>query len=236
MTKERIVSFLFLGIFIFCSSFLISESIRYQKDFERFIKVKGLAEKKVKSDKGIWTIQYMETGGSLAEIYSKISNNKIIIKKFFKKIGIEEKEIEFQNVTLNDNFSYGSKVHEGAQRYRATSGVSVYSLKVDFIKKFSQETHELIKKGVTLTGNRVKFLFEDLNSVKQGMLTLAMKNARLAAESFLKGSRTKVKNVRNISQGLFSVNDFSTGSRHYYSSSSLYKKVRVVVGVSYFIE
>ena len=237
MKKEYVFASFLFGLFLLGGSFLLSQSIRYQKDFERFIKVKGLAEKKVKSDKSIWTMKYQATGNSLSEIYAKVSSNKEIITQFLVKKGIKSNEMEFHNVTLNDNFSYGSKVHKGAQRYRASSGVSVYSLNVDSIKKFSQQTSGLIQQGVTLTSNRVRFSFGSLNNIKQDMLTLAMKNARLAAESFLKGSQTRVKNVRNISLGLFSVIDLSRGSSGYYSSStSLYKKVRVVVGVSYFIE
>ena len=192
MNKDLIFGSLILGLCLLGGSYFLAQSLEYQKDFERFIKVKGLAEKKVKSDKSIWTLNYIATGNSLSEIYSKVSNSKLTITNFLRRIGVQEKEIEYQNVKLNDNTSYRGKIYQNATRFRATSGVIITNHNVDFIKKSSQGTNELIQKGVTLTGNKVKYLFENLNTIKQEMLTEAMKNAKLAAKSFLKGSETKV--------------------------------------------
>ena len=69
---------------------------------DRYVTVKGLVERKVKSDLAIWPLTYKEAGNDLAAIYAKTEADKKAILKFLGDQGIQPNEIEIGVIRVVD--------------------------------------------------------------------------------------------------------------------------------------
>ena len=113
------------------------------------------------------------------------------------------------------------------ERYKAFQSVLLRTSKVDAIKPALAAASNLMVSGVLLSGkSEPNYIFNELNTIKPGMIQEATKNARIAAEQFSRDSQTTLGKLRNASQGWFQVEnrDAATPER---------KVVRVVVDVEY---
>ena len=113
--------------------------------------------------------------------------------------------------------------------YVAKQTVLVRSQKVASVKKASEDTLELVGKGISVRSDydsKVNYEFNGLNQIKPEMIALATENAREAAEQFAHDSHSKVGKILSASQGLFSIEDAAPGLEEL-------KHVRVVTTVVY---
>ena len=63
---------LLLAIGIFLSALVLGFSIKYVRDFDRFVEVKGLAEQIVKSNQASWNISFSASGNNMKQVYIDI--------------------------------------------------------------------------------------------------------------------------------------------------------------------
>ncbi len=149
-------------------------------------------------------------------LYSDIEKNITTIKVFLKEKGFEDSEINIAPVNI-----YQDTYKDALYRYNSNNQLSVYTKKVDLAKSASNETLQLVKKGVVLNQNSIAFEFSDLNSIKPEMLAEAIKNARETANQFATNSESSVGGIARGNQGVFDITDKDPGSPEY-------KKIRVV--------
>src|SRR5580658_9621789 len=69
---------------------------------DRYVSVRGLAERTVKSDLAIWPITYREAGDDLSSVYSKTEADRKVILQFLNQQGIQSSEIELGIVSVDD--------------------------------------------------------------------------------------------------------------------------------------
>ena len=235
MNLEKIFASLILSVGIFLSGFFIAKSLHFFRDFERSVKVKGLDEKTVKADMAILTITFTQTNPQLNELYKSFSSSQSRILEFLVSKGIKSTEIEKNAMDITESRTSLPKILQPIVSYSGVSKVIISSSDVDGIKSLSQNTGGLVEKGVLITSTDVKFLFTQLNTVKKEMLDQAVKNAFEAASSFATQTKSKLGQIRNASQGLFSISD-ANSTEEWMTTKSIQKKVRVVVAVDYFLE
>lgn len=212
---------------------------------ERTISVKGLAEREVKADMAVWTLQTKITTNDLVEGSKLIEINQAKIIDFLKSNGIQEDEIFPQNSNVSDKLAreYGTE-NIGMFRYIIEKSVQVRTNNVDAVATVSKQTDKLMKVGVLITDNynTLQYLYTGLNDIKPEMLSEATQNAKLAALEFTKESDVKLGKLKRANQGLFTIvdRDYSIMSPNYGSYSDavydVYKKVRVVVSVDYSVK
>jgi len=110
----------------------------------------------------------------------------------------------------------------------AQATITLRSNHVALLEKTLQKSGELVAKGIVLDSDRwdyrPKFIFTNLNEIKPLMIQEATIEARKAAEQFAKDSRSQVGNIRQATQGLFSIEDTHVPTK---------KHVRVVTTVQY---
>ena len=181
-----------------------------------YVEVKGLSEKIVKSDTAIWALTFEVKSNSIDSLYSDTEKNITSIKAFLKEKGFDDTEINVAPVNL-----YQDTYKDAAFRYNSTNQVSVYTKKVDLAKAASNDTLNLVKKGVVLTQNNISFEFSDLNSVKPEMLAEAIKNAQDTATQFAANSGASIGSVNRGNQGVFDIVNKDPGSPEW-------KKIRLV--------
>ncbi|MDQ5971717.1 MAG: hypothetical protein QG566_663 [Patescibacteria group bacterium] len=212
--KNNAVLIISCALFVFAIVFFFAA-----RDFSKqgtYVEVKGLSEKIVKADTAIWSMNFEVKYNNVDTLYSDIEKNITTIKVFLKEKGFEDSEINIAPVNI-----YQDTYKDALYRYNSNNQLSVYTKKVDLAKSASNETLQLVKKGVVLNQNSIAFEFSDLNSIKPEMLAEAIKNARETANQFATNSESSVGGIARGNQGVFDITDKDPGSPEY-------KKIRVV--------
>lgn len=231
-----------LGLII--GGWVLGAEIKATRLSDRYVTVKGLVERKVKSDLAIWPLTYKEAGDDLASLYAKTEADKKTILQFLADQGIEANEIEIGVIRVVDTQAqeYGGGTR-APHRYIVEQPITVRTSRVDQVAAAAQKTILLLQKGIVLSGNPgqgLTYKFTGLNSIKPDMITEATRNARAAADRFAADSGSKVGAIRQANQGVFSIlpADQVDGADSGYGTadSSLMKTVRVVTSIDYYLE
>jgi uncharacterized protein len=236
-----------LAVGLILGGWALGAQIKAVRLADRYVTVRGLAERDVKSDLAIWTLQYRENGDDLTAMYSKAEADKKIILEFLSKHGVQESEIHLGMVNVTD---YSERVAHDRfpYRYSADQQIIISSGRVDEIADAAQQTIELLQKGIILGGNawqgqNVAYKFTGLNSVKPDMITEATRNARAAAQRFANDSGSQLGAIRQAYQGVFTIlparsgvaSDEDGGGNPNEAEASIMKTVRVVTTVEYYL-
>jgi hypothetical protein len=207
---------------------------------DRFVSVRGLAEREVDADLAIWPIMFNETSDDLTVLQSAVESKRKIITDFLVGTGFNASEISYSVPRITDMKAQAQSLRlaisgtraENIPRYASETTVTLRSSNVSGVKKAMESAGTLVGKGVALSSENYRypteFMFTKLNQIKPEMIEEATKNAREAADKFAKDSGSKVGKIRNASQGLFSITDRDRNSPER-------KIIRVVTTVEYYL-
>jgi hypothetical protein len=238
-----------LALGLIVGGWVLGAQIKATRLSDRYVTVKGLVERKVKSDLAIWPLSYKEAGDDLSSVYAKTETDKKAVLQFLDQQGIQTSEIELGVVRVVDTQAneYGGG-NRPPHRYIVEQQITVRTSRVDPLAAAAQKTMQLLQKGIVLGGNPgqgLAYKFTVLNSIKPDMITEATRNARAAADRFASDSGSKVGSIRQANQGVFSIlpadqNDTSEPGEfaggNFTPDSSLMKTVRVVTTVEYYLD
>lgn len=212
---------------------------------DRYVTVKGLVERKVKSDLAVWPLNYKEAGDDLTAVYTKAEADRKTILDFLAQQGIQTGEIEIGQTSVVDTQAneYGGNAR-APHRYIVQQAITVRTQRVDQVAAAAQKTMLLLQKGIVLNaGQGPTYKFTGLNSIKPDMITEATRNARAAADRFASDSGSSVGSIRQANQGVFSIlpedeAGAATGEYDggYNANNTITKTVRVVTSVEYYLE
>ncbi len=215
-----------LGVFIYYG-------ISSLEKRDRFVSVRGLAEKEVKADRVIWPLTYKTVGNDLGTVYRNISAANKKIAAFLTRNGIKASDITTGAPQVTDLWTDTYNDNRNRERYNATSVTTVSSSDVDRVRALMTRTGELLSEGIAIAPNdyssRIQFDFTSLNKIKPQMIEQATKNAREAAEKFARDSESRLGKIKKAQQGLFSIEDRD-------SNTPYIKEVRVVTTVDYYLD
>src|SRR5579875_3336759 len=93
-------SLLALGLVV--GGWLLGAEIKATRLGDRFVAVKGLAERTVKSDLAIWPLNYKEAGDDLTSLYAKTEADKQTLLNFLDQQGLRSSEIELGVIRVVD--------------------------------------------------------------------------------------------------------------------------------------
>jgi hypothetical protein len=239
-----------LAIGLILGGWVMGAQIKAIRLGDRYVTVKGLVERRVKSDLAIWPLSFKEAGDDLSLVYGKTETDRKAVLDFLQQQGLQPSEIEIGIIRVVDTQAneYGGGTR-APQRYIVEQTITVRTSRVDQVAAVAQRTILLLQKGIVLGGNpgqSLTYKFNGLNSIKPDMITEATRNARAAADRFASDSGSKVGAIRQANQGVFSIlsaeqgGDASetgeAGGEAYGSDASLMKTVRVVTTVQYYLE
>lgn len=251
MRDERVSSlWLAVGICLGLvgAAVILGRSLADIRKTERFVTVKGFAEREVKADLAVWPIQLEAAGNSVAEVSQMLESTRAKVLDFLKEKGFPVEEITSQGLRVSDRQAREYGDSKNLLRYIGAATIVVRSKDVDKVQQVSRMTGDLVHAGVVLAAHGgsqgLQFLYTQLSTIKPGMITDATKNARAAADQFASDSGSKVGPIRRASQGLFSITDRDQaasgetegGGNYYARASDPNKRVRVVVTVDYLLE
>jgi uncharacterized protein len=208
---------------------------------DRYVEVKGLAEREVTADLALWPLRYVTTGDDLSVAQTQITRSTRQVFAFLSKHGIDTALVQLQALEVSDAFANRFPGERGGPRFVIQQTVMVRSGNPAVVMAASQKVSELVAAGVVLSSSGEygiggpTFVFTRLNQLKPSMVAQATANAREAAEQFAKDSRTALGGIRQASQGVFVIlpRDQAPGVNE---SNQLQKIVRVVSTVQYFLK
>ncbi|HVE44648.1 MAG TPA: SIMPL domain-containing protein [Gammaproteobacteria bacterium] len=241
---------LILAVGLFAAGYSISKAQVKIKQLSRSIVVKGIAEKKVKSDLGIWEINYREVGNNLVELDQRVQHDQEALMEFLKKQGFTDDEMGTANFKVEDRLAniYNTQSNMPAaneQRFVVTAGVRVRSVHVDLIQKSVQLIDRLLQQGIPLAFDvsslspNPSYYFTHLDTIRPEMLSDATKSAKELALQFAHDTDNEVSAIQHASQGVFQIMDAdtSTMSADWNSNQSalgsINKMVRLVTTIDY---
>lgn len=196
---------------------------------DRYVVVKGLAEREVPADLVVWPLGHAVMGNELAPLQSQLDANTDAIRRFFRDAGFADAEIVVSAPKLEDRAAWAWGESQPNERFRYQTTVTLRSTRVPEAIEALRNTGQLVAGGVLLTeGGFPSFEFTGLNAIKPALIAEATANAREAAEQFAQDAKATVGGIRNANQGVITINDRDQGSPHV-------KLVRVVSTVEYFL-
>ncbi len=210
------------------------------KAAERFVTVKGVAEREVQADLALWPLQFVVAENDLGQAQAAIARSAKEVAAFLKRHGIEAQQMELQDFSVTDTQANRYGGQPAARRYVIGQTIMVRSTSPAVVFDASQKVSELVDAGVVLSseggwgGNGPTYLFTRLNDIKPAMIAEATANAREAAQQFAKDAGTRLGGIRQANQGLFVIlpRDQAPGVQEQRQRT---KVVRVVSTVDYLL-
>jgi hypothetical protein len=227
INSYNLLSTIILGIALILASSIIGAYLFKSRQTARFITVKGLAEREVNANLGIWPISFRIADDDLSILQQKLEKQRKLITDFLTNQGFKPEELTYGIPGIEDKEArtYGA---ERKFRYVGQATITVRSNNVAVLEQTLQKSEALVAKGIVLDSERweyrPQFLFTNLNEIKPAMIQEATIEARKAAGQFAKDSGSQVGNIRQATQGLFSIEDTHIPTK---------KHVRVVTTVQY---
>ena len=108
---------------------------------------------------------------------------------------------------------------------------------IERAQKAVAQQFDLVNRGVFLEeGSGMAYSFTRLNDIKPEMVAEATRDARESAEQFAQDSGAGVGEIKNATQGYFSIEARDGDSGGWGISDTPYKKVRVVTTVNFALD
>lgn len=212
------------------------------------ITVKGVAEARYNATVGEWRVSTDAWGATHSEALQKVRQNERHIENFLRSQGFSEKEITKYNVNISQHYE---SYEDERGRYKTEkkgfdASVSFYVRTTDLNK--INESHAKLQEMegyYDADSGSPRFYLENLETIKRNLIAQATQDAKLRAEEFAKTNQSRVGALKSASQGTFNISaanaleDTDSGSDYYggdYDTSTIEKKVRLVVTIQYSIE
>ena len=240
--KNNIVLSVVIGSVAFITSSIIIGKAVKNTFLIRTLTVKGAAERTVKADFAIWSIDIEEKDRDLIKAQNKMEQKLKILKAHLLEKGFKEEELTNNSTQMNeireereskDSFKYITE-------YKMSSGFVVKSGDVNLVDKVYTNIAELIKKGVKIKysydGNAPRYLFKKFDIVKDEMIKEATKNALRTAKSFASDAGDKIRGIKTANQGVFQISPEIANKKWDDEASYIDKNIRIVTTITYILD
>lgn len=239
--KLNILAAIVLALGIAIAGFFVGTGIIKNKTADRYVSVRGSAEKEVEADFAVWNLKFVNTGNDLPALLKKAESDLKTVTEFLEKNNITNTEYDATSYDVIDQQAQLYRAPGEIQnRYIVSQNIMITSNDTKKIAEVSKKTSEVINAGVILydeqnPSNSPQYYFTKLNDSKPEMIAEATKNARAAAEQFAKDSGAQVGQIRTASQGLFSINAIGNTDNYQYEMRQRKKQIRVVTTIEFYL-
>jgi hypothetical protein len=230
---RSILAALLIGLGLVGAGWFAAQGMAKLRTADRYVTVKGSAEKVVDADLVVWPLPHSVGGNDLADVQSRLDANTQTIRAFFAQAGFKPAEIVVSPPRLEDRWAWASGDNKPPERYRYSNTVILRTSDVARALSVLRRSGELVAHGIMLGTEDggmggPDFEYTKLNAIKPALIAEATSNARQSAEQFAKDSGARIGGIRSANQGVVDISDRDQGSPQV-------KKVRVVTTVEYFL-
>ena len=228
-----VVAALLIALGLVGAGWFASQGMARLKTADRYVTVKGSAEKIVDADLVVWPLAHSVGGNDLADVQRRLEANTATIRGFFTGAGFKPDEIVVSPPRLEDRWAYAYGDNRPPERFRYSTTVTLRTSNVANALSVLRRSGELVSRGVMLgaegEAGGPAFDYTKLNDIKPALIAEATANARKSAEQFAKDSGARIGGIRSANQGVVDISNRDQGSPQV-------KKVRVVTTVEYFLK
>ncbi|MEM1104628.1 MAG: SIMPL domain-containing protein [Pseudomonadota bacterium] len=227
---------LLLSIGVALGGYFVGEGFYEGRRAERYVKVKGLAERPVRADVASWPLRFTAAANELSVAQAQIDRYAELITDFLQKNGVPADDIQRQSLQVVDQLA--QQYRQGAingNRFIITQTIEVRTSLVDEVEALSRRTGELVSAGVVLSDAMgPTYSFTQLNAIKPEMIAEATRNARASAEQFAADAGSDVGEILRANQGVFQIlpragaDSYGMGE-----ATQIEKRVRVVATLDF---
>ena len=230
---------------------VLGAQVKAMKLADRYVTVKGLVERTVKADTGLWSLSFKEAGNDLPQVFARSEADKDRLLAFFNQQGFAPADLSVGQVAVTDLQANEYTTNRPINRYIVQQTVTVTTKDVDRLAKAGEKTAELVQAGIVIAAGEgraatgITYKFTGLNALKPDMITEATRNARASADRFAADSGSQVGSIRSANQGVFSISasgigaspaaDEEGGGAETQADSTIMKTVRVVSTIDYYL-
>jgi hypothetical protein len=232
-----------LALGVTLAGLLVGVGVSRVRSADRYVTVKGVAEREVSADVAIWPLSVVGADNDLTAAHGKLTRSIAAARQFLIRHGIDTSQAELTDFSVSDALAnqYGPE-RAPANRYVVRQTLLIRSARPEQVLAASQQIGELAAIGVVVSsggeyrgpGGGPTFLFTKLNELKPAMIAEATARAREAAVQFARDSRSDVGGIRKANQGVFEIvaRDQAPGIT---AENQIAKTVRVVSTIEYFL-
>ena len=231
-TPRVLLAALLLALGLTAAGWFAAQGMARLRTADRFVTVKGSAEKIVDADLVVWPLSQTVGGNELETVQTRLEANTATIRSFLEGAGFKGDEIVVSPPRLEDRWAYSYGDDRPPERYRYSNTVTLRTGRVKEALTALRRSGEIVSRGVMLNteeGGGPEFDYTKLNDIKPALIAEATANARKSAEQFAKDSGARLDGIRSANQGVVSITDRDRGSPQV-------KTVRVVTTVEYFLK
>jgi len=235
----KTVPALILGISAIIAAMFLSAGLTDLRTGDRYVTVKGVAEREVQADLALWPLRFVATGDTLDQAQEKARMSREAIMAFLKLQAIDTSAVELQRLDVTDTRANAYGANNNPQKFIINQTLMVRSTHVDRIRQAAQNVSELVDSGVALSSDYgpsgPTYLFNRLNDIKPEMISEATAAARESASQFAQDANTSLGGLRRANQGVFQIlaRDQAPGISE---NQQPVKTVRVVSTFDYYLE
>ena len=231
-----------LAVGLIVAGFFVGHGFARGRSTDRYVEVKGLAEREVTATLALWPLRFSAASNDLADAQAQITRGHKAVLAFLERNGIPAGATELQNLQVTDSLTNRFGPERSGPRFIIEQTVMVRSDQPEVVQAASQKVSELVSAGVVLSSGGdygpfggPTFIFNGLNELKPAMIAEATASARSAAEQFAGDSGSRLGGIRQANQGVFVIlpRDQAPGVNE---GAQLRKTVRVVSTIQYFLE
>jgi len=226
---RSLLAALLVGLALLGAGWLVGQGLARLRTQDRYVVVKGSAERIVDADLVVWPLPHSVNGNDLAQVQADLERNTETIREFFAQAGFSADEVVVSPPRLEDRWAYAYGDQRPPERWRHSTTVTLRTTRVAEALEVLRRSGQLVSRGVLLgEGSQPEFAYTRLNEIKPELIAEATANARRSAEQFAADSGARLGGIRTANQGVVTIEDRDQGSPHV-------KKVRVVTTVEYFL-
>lgn len=222
------------------AGFLVGRGFQEARLGDRFVTVKGVAEREVEADLAVWNIQFTAGGNDLTSVQRTIASNVEMTLDFLEQYGVSRDLVSVEGLRVVDVAANPYQQGPTTNRFSVTQSMMVRSEEPSVVQAASQRISELVEAGVVLVSGQEygvggpTYIFRGLNSIKPEMIADATARAREAAVEFARDSNSGLGGIRRANQGVFQIlpRDPVPGVGE---QNRIEKTVRIVSTVEYYL-
>lgn len=235
-----LVAALVLAVGIALGGWFVGDGFFEGRRGDRYVTVKGLAERAVKADLAVWPLRFVATGNDLGAVQRKIETDTGLVRDFLAANGFAPDAFESQSLQVTDRLAQQYQQGQVESRFIISQTITLRSGDVDRVAGLAGRLGELVAAGLVLSDENQwnagpTYAFTRLNDLKPAMIAEATASARAGAEQFAAESGSRVGGIRRANQGVFQIlpRDDIPGAQE---GKEIHKTLRVVSTIEYLLE
>ena len=201
------------------------------------ITVTGSARVNATSDNAVWTLNIQELAPKVSDAVKKVGDGVTKLSAYLTDGGIAANGIEVGAVSTSANEEYLNGNPTGRiLSYRSNQQVTVRSKDVKLVLSLSNGIGKLLQTGVNVNNYGPAFYVSNLADLRPQLLSEAMKDAKVRANSLTEAVGGKVGTVMAVRSGPFQVttpDSVDTSSGGYYDTTTIEKTITATVSVDF---